>query len=191
VSDEQRVGKVHTLSKPGGKAVKQVALLQAGRAGKHLASKAAAAVQEALAKLFEACFPDEPGQAAPCERWKDAGFQGEDPANDFRGGGIYSLLNLLYMAQNHEETFQRLLTKADGERSEWEYPFSAAGAVAPAHVSLWCPAARALRTLPVHQHCGLCLQSAAHRAAGQVQSCALWHRVECRSSDVLCYTCVC
>jgi ELMO/CED-12 family len=132
--NEKCVGKVHALTVL--QLVKELALVQAGRPEQHRASQAASAVQEALAKLFEACFPDEPAQAAPCERWKDAGFQGEDPANDFRGGGIYSLLNLLYMAQNHEETFQRLLTKADGERSEWEYPFSAAGAAAPAQGSL-------------------------------------------------------
>ena len=85
-------------------------------------------VQAALEKLWEACFPHETPDTGPNERWKDAGFQGEDPANDFRGGGIFALLNLLYMAEHYNDTFRRLMTKADGQRSEWEYPFSVAGA---------------------------------------------------------------
>ena len=85
-------------------------------------------VQDALGQLWGACFPDTAVTSGPSDRWTEAGFQGNDPAKDFRGGGIFSLLNLLYMAQHHRDTFHRLLNKSDGQRSEWEYPFSAAGA---------------------------------------------------------------
>ena len=89
-------------------------------------------VQEALRKLWLACFPDAPFSATPNAQWKDAGFQGKDPATDFRGGGVFALFNLLYMAHTYPLTFQRLLHKKDGSRSDWEYPFCAAGALADA-----------------------------------------------------------
>lgn len=84
--------------------------------------------QAALRRLWEACFPDEDFSGSPTRRWTDAGFQGADPSRDFRGGGIYSLLNLIYMSQHYGGVFQRLLHKTDGTRSEIEYPFSVAGA---------------------------------------------------------------
>lgn len=81
----------------------------------------------------------------PSQKWIEAGFQGHDPANDFRGGGIFSLHNLLYMAQHHHATFQRLLLKADGRRSEWEYPFSVAGAHMHTNSQILLAEASALR----------------------------------------------
>jgi ELMO/CED-12 family len=86
-----------------------------------------ACIQVELAALWKQCFPQEPWYCGPSERWKDAGFQGSNPASDFRGGGIYSLRNLIYMSKNHRETFRRLLWKSTGQRSDFEYPFCAAG----------------------------------------------------------------
>jgi hypothetical protein len=63
----------------------------------------------------------------PHRRWTDAGFQGPDPAKDFRGGGIYSLLNLLYMAEHYPQVFHQLMHKTEGVRADFEYPFSVAG----------------------------------------------------------------
>lgn len=86
-------------------------------------------MQAELATLWKACFPDAPWLPGKHERWKEAGFQGTDPATDFRGGGIYSLRNLNYFAEQHPVAFQRLLTKSDGVRSDMEYPFCVAGAM--------------------------------------------------------------
>ena len=61
------------------------------------------------------------------EKWKDLGFQSDDPVRDFRGGGLYSLQCLVYFAQERPDDFFRLLHKSDGVRSQWEYPFAAAG----------------------------------------------------------------
>ncbi len=65
------------------------------------------------------------------------GWQGTNPATDFRGGGLISLQNLLYMASNKPELFSALMHKTKGERAQdtpleaggrgGEYPFAAAG----------------------------------------------------------------
>ncbi|KAG9130536.1 hypothetical protein Leryth_011793 [Lithospermum erythrorhizon] len=55
------------------------------------------------------------------------GWQGTDPSTDFRSGGFISLENLIYFAKAYPESFQDLLSKRIGERSEWEYPFAVAG----------------------------------------------------------------
>lgn len=53
------------------------------------------------------------------EVWKTYGFQNEDPASDFRGGGVFSLQNLLYFAETYPTSF--------GEFATCEYPFAIAG----------------------------------------------------------------
>lgn len=92
-------------------------------------------MQEELATLWSHCFPNEKWSPGPHDRWKDAGFQNSKPESDFRGGGIYSLKNLNYMAQHHDNTFQKLLWKKVGQRAELEYPFCAAGVLHQAY--LW------------------------------------------------------
>ncbi|GAB4821076.1 hypothetical protein N2152v2_008122 [Parachlorella kessleri] len=84
--------------------------------------------QAALVALWEAAFPGENfPQGTKSERWKDMGWQSDDPGRDFRAGGFVSLESLLYLAQREEPTFRRLMGKVDGQRSEWEYPFAAGG----------------------------------------------------------------
>ncbi|KAL1567685.1 ELMO domain-containing protein A-like isoform X4 [Salvia divinorum] len=83
--------------------------------------------QEALQALWDAAFPDVKLKGMISEQWKDMGWQGANPSTDFRGCGFLSLENLLYFARNYPATFNRLLLKQAGERSEWEYPFAVAG----------------------------------------------------------------
>ncbi|RZC69242.1 hypothetical protein C5167_032332 [Papaver somniferum] len=55
------------------------------------------------------------------------GWQGKDPATDFRGGGFISLENLLFFAKMFPKSYQDLLQKQEGNRAMWEYPFAVAG----------------------------------------------------------------
>jgi len=53
--------------------------------------------------------------------WKTIGFQGINPATDFRAMGLLGLLNLLYFAENHGQ-------KAHAQiNSQKEYPWAATG----------------------------------------------------------------
>ena len=81
-----------------------------------------------LAELWELVFPDQPSPSNSMRSpaWKSMGFQSENPATDFRGGGLYSLELLTYFAREHPGEFDRLVHKREGIRSEWEYPFAAA-----------------------------------------------------------------
>ena len=84
--------------------------------------------QQHLIRLWQAAFPgsDFPaGTASP--RWKEMGWQGENPATDFRGGGFLCLELLVYFAEERPDEFDALMKKRRGNRSEWEYPFAAAG----------------------------------------------------------------
>lgn len=83
--------------------------------------------QQALRKLWAAAFPDLPCTTLKTAQWKEMGWQGEDPATDFRGSGRLGLHCLLYLAQEHSDDFSRLMLKQDGQRSAWEYPFAVAG----------------------------------------------------------------
>ncbi|KAK9051494.1 hypothetical protein SSX86_028121 [Deinandra increscens subsp. villosa] len=83
--------------------------------------------RESLIALWKAAFPEEELRGIISEQWKEMGWQGKDPSTDFRGGGFISLENLLYFARNFQKSFQVLLTKQEGDRSMWEYPFAVAG----------------------------------------------------------------
>ncbi|KAI3905228.1 hypothetical protein MKX01_017474 [Papaver californicum] len=92
--------------------------------------------QEALKELWNASFPEEELSDLVSEQWKEMGWQGKDPATDFRGGGFISLENLLFFAKislsrhrhmNHPKSYQDLLQKQEGNRAMWEYPFVVAG----------------------------------------------------------------
>ncbi|XP_031104214.1 ELMO domain-containing protein A [Ipomoea triloba] len=83
--------------------------------------------QDALKQLWLLAYPNREFPSLKSELWKDMGWQGCDPSTDFRGGGYVSLENLIYFAKEYPKSFQNLLNKQNGERSEWEYPFAVAG----------------------------------------------------------------
>ncbi|KAF5832807.1 ELMO/CED-12 family-domain-containing protein [Dunaliella salina] len=84
--------------------------------------------RDSLKRLWEHAFPATPFPSdIKSPLWKEMGWQGEDPGTDFRGSGVLGLQNLLYMAENHPDTFRVLLNKSNGPRADWEYPFACAG----------------------------------------------------------------
>lgn len=83
--------------------------------------------QDALRQLWKLAYPHREIPPLKSELWKEMGWQGVDPSTDFRGGGYISLENLIFFARNFPDSFQMLLHKQVGMRSEWEYPFAVAG----------------------------------------------------------------
>ncbi|XP_057850147.1 uncharacterized protein LOC131060775 isoform X2 [Cryptomeria japonica] len=83
--------------------------------------------QEGLKELWHAAFPGLEFSGLISEQWKEMGWQGTDPSTDFRGGGLISLENLVFLSKTYPRSFQRLLQKQAGDRSAWEYPFAIAG----------------------------------------------------------------
>jgi hypothetical protein len=59
------------------------------------------------------------------EQWKEIGFQGKNPATDFRGMGILGLQNLCYFAQNHRSVARQLLSHSNHPR--FGYSFAVVG----------------------------------------------------------------
>jgi len=58
--------------------------------------------------LWNSSFPEEQLERIS-HNWGKLGFQGKDPATDFRGGGIFALDNLLYFATKYPKTYQEIL----------------------------------------------------------------------------------
>jgi len=83
--------------------------------------------QDALRQLWHLAYPTREIPPLKSELWKEMGWQGTDPSTDFRGGGLVSLENLIFFAKNYPKSFQMLLNKVQGQRSDWEYPFAVAG----------------------------------------------------------------
>ncbi|CAI9089462.1 OLC1v1024044C3 [Oldenlandia corymbosa var. corymbosa] len=83
--------------------------------------------QLALHTLWDLSFPNVKLKGLISDQWKDMGWQGSNPATDFRGCGFISLENLIFFGRNYPASFHRLLFKQTGERAEWEYPFAVAG----------------------------------------------------------------
>ncbi|GAM25161.1 hypothetical protein SAMD00019534_083360 [Acytostelium subglobosum LB1] len=79
-----------------------------------------------LMKLWTTTFPSVKLESRVSEQWKILGFQGTDPATDFRGMGVFGLDNLIYIAENHTEQFRKLIS-SQVERKERDYPVAVAG----------------------------------------------------------------
>eukprot|EP00494_Astrolonche_serrata_P000061 UN00061 len=58
------------------------------------------------------------------QKWKDIGFQGNDPTTDFRGMGMHALACLTYLAKN-ETTFCHNVMKSMDDDIEHYYPLAA------------------------------------------------------------------
>jgi hypothetical protein len=74
-----------------------------------------------LRGLWNVAFPGVEYRGRPSNEWKKVGFQGSDPATDFRGMGIWGLINLHHFALKHEDSMRAWIA---GERS---YPLAVAG----------------------------------------------------------------
>ncbi|KAI8644111.1 ELMO/CED-12 family-domain-containing protein [Parasitella parasitica] len=57
--------------------------------------------EEKLLKLWEEMMPGTELESRLTTQWVEIGFQGNDPATDFRGMGLQGLHDLLYFIQNH------------------------------------------------------------------------------------------
>lgn len=82
---------------------------------------------EALQELWSLTFAGEPYPGPDAARWKDMGWQSARPERDLRAAGFLGLECLLHLARARPALYRDLRTKARGRRSEWEYPFAAAG----------------------------------------------------------------
>eukprot|EP00095_Tigriopus_kingsejongensis_P005842 maker-scaffold697_size109876-snap-gene-0.20 protein:Tk05842 transcript:maker-scaffold697_size109876-snap-gene-0.20-mRNA-1 annotation:"elmo domain-containing protein 1" len=66
--------------------------------------------EQDLLELWRLLQPGIPLTHRRTKQWQIIGFQGEDPATDFRGMGRLGLANLLYFAQAHTSTAQHILS---------------------------------------------------------------------------------
>lgn len=73
--------------------------------------------QQRLMELWKLTFPSEPFPGPPSEHWKRIGFQGCDPATDFRAAGLFGLDSIIRFAKRHNESFQDII--------QHSYPFAA------------------------------------------------------------------
>lgn len=79
-----------------------------------------------LMRLWAATYPDTKLESRVSEQWKLLGFQGTDPATDFRGMGLLGLEQLVYFAENHSDIFRKIVN-GQIARKEREYPVAVAG----------------------------------------------------------------
>ena len=71
--------------------------------------------------LWACSFPQESLDERVSDQWKRLGFQGRDPATDFRGCGVFGLQQLIAYARKYPAAFQFHLK---GEHHEEAYPFA-------------------------------------------------------------------
>lgn len=69
--------------------------------------------EEMLKNLWALLCPDMQFERIS-KQWSDIGFQGKDPATDFRGLGMLGLHNFLYLATKETESTRNMLNAAHG-----------------------------------------------------------------------------
>lgn len=77
--------------------------------------------EEQLLHLWACSFPQTSLDERVSDQWKHLGFQGRDPATDFRGCGVFGLQQIIAYAEKYPETFQFHLK---GQHHEEAYPFA-------------------------------------------------------------------
>eukprot|EP00931_Biecheleriopsis_adriatica_P051530 TRINITY_DN29900_c0_g1_i1.p1 TRINITY_DN29900_c0_g1~~TRINITY_DN29900_c0_g1_i1.p1 ORF type:complete len:361 (+),score=75.15 TRINITY_DN29900_c0_g1_i1:38-1120(+) len=89
--------------------------------------------ERSLKQLFAAVKSPAEARDLPAgkdPRWKELGFQSEDPRTDFRGGGLFALHNLIFLAEAYPERTLRMMQQAAPATSSGsgvaEYLFAAA-----------------------------------------------------------------
>lgn len=80
--------------------------------------------------------PTTPPPPVPSQEWKELGFQGTDPATDFRGMGIFALHQLEYLSQSPDT--RRIYQEA--QYGPYWYSFAVIGINASAAVVEWLQA---------------------------------------------------
>ena len=83
--------------------------------------------EETLLKFWKNVYPKVSLKARISEEWGDLGFQGKDPASDFRGMGMLGLKHLCYISSVHKKQFRELAAQYKKTKAEKQYPFSVAG----------------------------------------------------------------
>jgi len=77
--------------------------------------------EKLLKRLWQVIKPEEELKGMIHAQWKSLGFQGNDPATDFRGMGLLGLLNLIYFAEHYTERVRQLV------EANRDYPWAATG----------------------------------------------------------------
>eukprot|EP00007_Cunea_sp_BSH-02190019_P006531 CAMPEP_0174242234 /NCGR_PEP_ID=MMETSP0417-20130205/26970_1 /TAXON_ID=242541 /ORGANISM="Mayorella sp, Strain BSH-02190019" /LENGTH=295 /DNA_ID=CAMNT_0015321599 /DNA_START=138 /DNA_END=1022 /DNA_ORIENTATION=+ len=80
--------------------------------------------EKKLLRLWSAFKPDTPLSARVCKDWGDLGFQGSDPATDFRGMGVLGLEMLLFLAETFPSEARAALLHS--QHPTYYYPFAVA-----------------------------------------------------------------
>eukprot|EP01104_Vermistella_antarctica_P014724 TRINITY_DN4689_c0_g1_i1.p1 TRINITY_DN4689_c0_g1~~TRINITY_DN4689_c0_g1_i1.p1 ORF type:complete len:600 (+),score=138.77 TRINITY_DN4689_c0_g1_i1:570-2369(+) len=106
----------------------QTSILDRQSEGKAVAYDKNNASHEALLNsLWTTTFPDTQLESRINDQWGNLGFQGKDPATDFRGMGLLGLQHLLYFANTHTDIFRGMVMKQCERTDEKEYPLAVAG----------------------------------------------------------------
>mmetsp|Transcript_18769 Transcript_18769/g.51736 ORF Transcript_18769/g.51736 Transcript_18769/m.51736 type:complete len:322 (-) Transcript_18769:369-1334(-) len=80
-----------------------------------------------LMRLWRLSFPKT--ETIPLRQdpqWKRLGFQGTDPATDFRSAGVLSIRAMVHFAENYPSKYQTVMTRTHGLSAEESYPFACA-----------------------------------------------------------------
>jgi len=81
--------------------------------------------EEQLLKLWTLLKPENELKNRISYQWTEIGFQGEDPATDFRGMGILGLEQLVYFSEARTDRARQLLSKSN--HPTVGYPFAIVG----------------------------------------------------------------
>lgn len=85
--------------------------------------------EQMLQRLWNALKPQQSLSARVSDDWKELGFQGRDPATDFRGMGILGLRQLLAFCESAQgkSIFLSLVSSNSNESAHLNFPFAIAG----------------------------------------------------------------
>jgi len=81
--------------------------------------------EDSLIQLWSLYLPGEKREARKTLQWQKLGFQGSDPATDFRAMGLLGLTQLIYLGKSFPKTARMILSAS--QNGAFQYPFAITG----------------------------------------------------------------
>eukprot|EP01066_Platyproteum_vivax_P007093 Platyproteum_vivax@DN2694_c0_g1_i2.p1 len=91
--------------------------------------------EQLLENLWRGLKPNKKLEKRITTEWKQLGFQGDNPASDFRGVGLLSLMNLVALVKDNPNCAQQMLLGS--QNSKYWYSFAITGINVTAWLKTW------------------------------------------------------
>eukprot|EP00033_Pygsuia_biforma_P003337 GCRY01003656.1.p1 GENE.GCRY01003656.1~~GCRY01003656.1.p1 ORF type:complete len:749 (+),score=227.62 GCRY01003656.1:207-2453(+) len=109
--------------------------------------------EKLLMEFWHTCLPDKELDSRVSKMWGLLGFQGKDPASDFRGMGLMGLEHIIYFARHYPDVIRKIVATQAAKTDGTDYPCAIVFInISNMLFSILCPSAADLKKMMRDPH---------------------------------------